>query len=345
MRLRTSTVSVVLLFAANICALAATTRDWEKFPAVIQRPAPTTLYALGDIHGDYLRLLRLLAAARIVANAPSQPGQIEWSAGSAMLVVTGDMIDKGPRPVDVLHLLMALRVLAHHEGGEVILLAGNHEAEFLAGPDPGKAADFIADLVKNDYKPNQVAACHSDLGEFLCRLPFAAKVGDWFFSHAGNTDGRTLAQLNSDLHSGVSHSGFASKQLVAPDSLLEARLGDGNTWFDSAPPGERVTVGYERQLLAAYAHAVGAQHIVQGHQHGEVRFADGVTRRAGEMFQRWGLLFLIDVGMSQGVGDSHGSVLRITNGKAEAICANGATTVLWMPSTAVDVGRAPICNN
>jgi hypothetical protein len=311
-------------------------RDFAKYPAVIEKPSPAALYAIGDIHGDYQRLVRLLVAAHIAPSAPIQPGDVKWSAGTATLVVTGDMVDKGPRPVDVLRLLIALRAAARQSQGEVILLAGNHEAEFIAGPDAKKAADFVADLKKGAYSPAQVAACQNDLGAFLCTLPFAARVGDWFFSHAGNTDGRTLGQIAADIRSGVDRDGFATKQLTGPDSLLEARLGEGNTWFAGRKGGEK-------QLLASFAEALDVKHIVQGHQHNEVKFADGVERHTGEMFQRWGLLFLIDVGMSEGVGDSLGAALRIANGKAAAICADGAETILWEASANTDTGRAAPC--
>jgi hypothetical protein len=329
-------VTFVLLAGRLAAAAGSYARDWVKFPAVIERDAPAQLYAIGDIHGDYERLLRLLVAARIIPAVPAQPRDIVWSAGQSVLVVTGDMVDKGPRPVDVLRGLVALRSAAREAHGEVILLAGNHEAEFLAGPDAKKAADFIADLKRNGYAAGKVARCQGDLGEFLCSLPFAARVGDWFFSHAGNTDGRTLAQIGAVVRQDVDKNGFAAKQLTDANSLLEARLGDGDTWFAVSKTGER-------QLLASYTQALGVQHIVQGHQHGAVKFGDGVERHAGEMFQRWGLLFLIDVGMSRGVGDSHGAALRIENGKATAVCADGAETVLWDAGAKTDFGRAGPC--
>jgi Calcineurin-like phosphoesterase len=313
-------------------------RDWAANPPVVERPAPSTLYAIGDIHGDYERLVRLLVSARLAPSAPAHPADIQWSAGTATLVITGDMIDKGPRPVDVIRALMALRAAARHAKGEVILLAGNHEAEFLAGPDAKKAADFIADLKQKGYAPADVAACKGDLGAFLCSLPFAARAGDWFFSHAGNTDGRSLAQIAAGIRAGVDRDGYATQQLTGPDSLIEARLGGGNTWF----AGPKTAAG-EKELLAKYAQALDAKHIVQGHQHNDVKFADGVERHTGEMFQRWGLLFLIDVGMSEGVGDSRGAALRIANGKAAAICADGVETILWDATANTGTGRAAPC--
>jgi len=82
--------------------------------------------------------------------------------------------------------------------------------------------------------------------------------------------------------------------------------------------------------------ALGVKHLVQGHQHQKIVFEDGQQRNTGQMFQWRGLLFLIDVGMSEGVGDSHGAVLHIrhvnkkeTGEEASVIDANGKETSLW----------------
>ena len=101
---------------------------------------------------------------------------------------------------------------------------GNHEAEFLANPHSSKSDEFARELRGAHLDPSDVASCHSEIGEFLCGLPMAAKVNDWFFCHAGNTSGRTLSRLRTDLESGVDHDGFATQQLIGGDSLLEARL-------------------------------------------------------------------------------------------------------------------------
>jgi hypothetical protein len=103
----------------------------------------------------------------------------------------------------------------------------------------------------------------------------------------------------------------------------------------------------ERELLADYARALGVAHIVEGHVPSPVVFADGVRRDRGEMFQRFGLLFLIDTGMSEGVDDSGGAVLHVTRGfgdeKAVAICPDGTKSRLWDNHKNQDVGRAVPC--
>ena len=90
---------------------------------------------------------------------------------------------------------------------------------------------------------------------------------------------------------------------------------------------------------------MGVKHIVQGHEPSAIRFADGVERNNGEMFQRFGLIFLIDTGMSEGIGDSDGAILRITNSGQDAIAMypDGKQTSIWNARSNPDVGRAQVC--
>jgi hypothetical protein len=332
------------LFAgAAFCASPVSQRDWTQFPAVVQIRSAPEIFAIGDAHSDFKRLGRAMAAAGIIERPVESPGDAKWSAGRAVLVTTGDMIDKGPRALDVIRLLRSVREDARQAGGDVIILAGNHEAEFLADPDAPKGREFAGQLKKEHIKPADVAACKGEFGEFFCSLAFAARIDDWFFSHGGNSGGRKIEDLAVDLETSVAHDGFATKQLIGDDSILESRL-NGNErtpWIDADLPGRG-----EKELLADYAAALGVSHIVEGHVPSEVRFADGVVRNQGEMFQRFGLLFLIDTGMSEQVDYSGGAVLRITfegGEQATAICPDGRKTLLWDSRHNQDAGRAPAC--
>jgi hypothetical protein len=319
-------------------------REWRESPAVAQIDTAADIYAVGDVHGDYDRLTELLAGAGVIAGIPPSPDRPVWSAGRSVLVFTGDLIDKGPKAVAVLELARALPKAAAGAGGVVVVLMGNHEAEFLARPKAAKAEEFRAELTAAGLEPGEVAAGNGDLGSFLCSLPFAARVNDWFFSHAGNTDGRTLAQLSSDLEAAVDREGFGSPQLTGANSILEARIGEqgpnGRAWFEAG--GSRLSAD---RLLAAYASALGVRHIVQGHQHAAIRFPDGAARRAGEMFNWRGELFLIDTGMSREIDDSAGAILRIRGSSkaAVAVCADGRETELWNAARGERSERAAPC--
>ena len=182
--------------------------------------------------------------------------------------------------------------------------------------------------------PADVGNCIGDIGQFLCDLPIAVRVNDWFFSHAGNTDDRTIKQISADIEAGFAKDGFATKELVGKNSILEARLNkkgpNGLPWFDD---GDASTD--PQKLLAEYIATLGVQHLVQGHQYNAVKFPDGKDRKEEHFFQRYGLLFLVDTGMSRGIEDSDsvGGALRITGSasdqKAIVICPNGDEKTLW----------------
>jgi len=326
----------ILALALAAAAQAGAHRDWAAAPAIVEIDTREDVYAIGDAHADYDRLVKLLVAAKILGKTPATPSEPRWTAGRSVVVFTGDMIDKGPHALKVLELIHRLEIAAPSSGGRVVVLMGNHEAEFLAGTSPAKSKEFRAELASVGWNASKVAACEGDLGRWLCSLAFGARVNGWFFSHAGNTAGRTLPKLSADLEAGVEKDGFRTPELIGDNSLLEARLGK-NPWIEKGP-------GRDAQaLLAADAAALGVQHIVEGHQPAKLDFADGVVREAGEMFQRYGLLFLIDTGMSVGVGDSHGAALHIRGDEAVAICPSGQETVIWDRGEHARIGRAAPC--
>lgn len=268
-------------------------RDWQKYPAIAVRVQPKLLLAIGDIHGDLDRAQQVLK----VAGAVNVEGQ--WSAPLGTTVVcTGDMIDKGDKSLLVVQWMRTLQAQAGAAGGELIVLLGNHEAEFLAAPDDVKVVEFAAELQVNGFPPAQVAQGldAQGIGMWLRRLPVAARVGGWFFSHAGNTHGKTLTQLQSDLQNDMDLNGFASLQLLADDSILQTKL--DVPWWENASQNSA-------DVLKNWAEALGAQRFVQGHQPGSVDLSDGpgggtAKRKKYQLFQDYGRIFLIDCGMSQG---------------------------------------------
>ena len=100
------------------------------FPGVgpIAVPASFTVWAASDIHGQRNVFDRLLARAGLTDGAD------RWtaSAGTA-LVITGDMVDRGPDALGLVRRLVSLRDQAAAAGGLVALLEGNHEVELLGG--------------------------------------------------------------------------------------------------------------------------------------------------------------------------------------------------------------------
>src|SRR5580704_19387053 len=101
---------VFFAFASLLSAAGpAVIRDWTTNPVVTQIDTTADIYAVGDAHSDYVHLVRALDAAGVIAGRPARPEEAHWNAGRAVLVSTGDMVDKGPRALDVLRLYQILR--------------------------------------------------------------------------------------------------------------------------------------------------------------------------------------------------------------------------------------------
>lgn len=94
----------------------------------IQVPDDFTVWAGSDWHGQLRAVDRLLARAGLTDGAET------WiaPAGTA-LVVTGDLVDRGPDSVGLVRRIASLRAQAPATGGMVAILEGNHEVQVLGG--------------------------------------------------------------------------------------------------------------------------------------------------------------------------------------------------------------------
>jgi hypothetical protein len=269
------------------------TRDWTAHPAVFQQTGASRLWGVSDVHGDPARLVALLAGGGIAGGTASSP---TWTAGTDTLVVAGDNIDKGAESIEVLSYWMKLIPLAEAAGGHVVVLLGNHEAEFLADPTNSKAAPLdseIAQLAPVET-PQVFADPNTDVhGRFLHERPIAAVVDGWFFSHAGNSQGLSAAAIATKYQTLVDQGSWSDPFFLDTNSIIEAK-----SWW----PSSNTTT-----FLNGYLAAIPAHHIVFGHS--PPSFQSPPTGNIEMHFA--GRLTLIDVGMSSAVNDSTGKLLRV----------------------------------
>lgn len=104
----------------------------------IRIPDSFTVFAASDIHGQ------LGAVDRLLAEAGLTDGSDRWiAAAGTALVITGDVVDRGPDTLRLVRRLASLRAQAPAHGGVVAILEGNHEMQVLGGlggePDIFKA--------------------------------------------------------------------------------------------------------------------------------------------------------------------------------------------------------------
>jgi hypothetical protein len=298
-------------------------RDWSAHPAVVMISGVDAIDAVGDFHGDPEVAYHLLTSAGLIG--PGAPAT--WTGGKRVLVVTGDVIDKGTSALPIIDLLMAIEPQARAAGGRVVVTIGNHEAEFLANPADPKSAVFQAELSAAGLDPKAIADGDTDYGAWLHNLPVAAVIDDWFFCHAGDSEGRSATSIAKKFKEAVDGpAGYGDDFIIGMGSILEA-----NAWWQQGVS--------DVATLEAYLDSLPANHIVLGHDPGAIEFPlDPQGRRKdGELAARYdGRLFMIDVGMSYAIGDSTGALLRVTgagslNVAAAAVFVDGTTAPLWSP--------------
>ncbi|WP_299321246.1 metallophosphoesterase [Parasphingopyxis sp.] len=118
--------------AALLMSMASTPATAEPIaPAWMEEPqeaetAPRVV-AIGDVHGDHEAFRAIVEAAGLV-NADGA-----WIGGDATLLQVGDVANRGPNSMPIIHDLMRLRDEAAAADGRVIVLIGNHEAMNVLG--------------------------------------------------------------------------------------------------------------------------------------------------------------------------------------------------------------------
>ncbi|MEM9596391.1 MAG: metallophosphoesterase [Acidobacteriota bacterium] len=112
--------------ALLLLALLLLTLPVSGVPAAEAPPAtgggpPPRIVAVADIHGALDALKEILRETGLI----DRRGR--WIGGDTTLVQTGDMIDRGADSLATVDFLMDLQREAPQQGGEVIVLLGNHE--------------------------------------------------------------------------------------------------------------------------------------------------------------------------------------------------------------------------
>jgi hypothetical protein len=89
--------------------------------------AGATVIAIGDVHGAFDDFVAILQRTGLIDK------QNHWAGGKATFVQVGDLLDRGPKPREVMDLMIALEKEALQAGGQVVSLMGNHEMMNIMG--------------------------------------------------------------------------------------------------------------------------------------------------------------------------------------------------------------------
>jgi calcineurin-like phosphoesterase family protein len=108
--------------------------------------------AIGDVHGDFDDFCLILKRVGLIDE------KLHWAGGHAILVQTGDLLDRGPKERQVLDLMTSLEDEAAKAGGQVVSLLGNHEVMNLIGDLRYVTPDIYASFSTSDSEARRRAA-------------------------------------------------------------------------------------------------------------------------------------------------------------------------------------------
>jgi len=112
-------ISVLLVLVSAVLAWAGQAKAPVK--------APESIVAIGDVHNDFNDFVGILRHTGLIDQ------QNHWTGGKTTFVQVGDLLDRGPKPREVLNLMMVLEKEAAQAGGRVVSLLGNHEMMNIMG--------------------------------------------------------------------------------------------------------------------------------------------------------------------------------------------------------------------
>jgi serine/threonine protein phosphatase 1 len=219
------------------------------------------IYAIGDIHGCYDQLRRLLT--QIASDAENYA-----NGRTTTLVFCGDYVDRGPASRQVLDALCWLK---RRRPFQLQFLKGNHEQvmlNYIAAPARTTAwlrfggSETLESYGVTPPDPDDAAEAHfaarDDLLErlpvahlrFLENLELMVGVGDYAFVHAGVRPGVALAkQVEEDLL-------WIREDFIESEESHDRIIVHGHTWESKEPQARPHRIGidtgaYETGVLTA----------------------------------------------------------------------------------------------
>ena len=96
-------------------------------PANAQGKPRASVVAIADVHNAFDDFVAILQHTGLIDK------QNHWTGGKTTFVQCGDLLDRGPKPREVMNLMMALEKEAVQAGGRVVGLLGNHEVMNIMG--------------------------------------------------------------------------------------------------------------------------------------------------------------------------------------------------------------------
>jgi hypothetical protein len=149
----------------------------------------TSVYILGDIHGEYDAMIKLLDRAGLLDY--DQDNIPHWKMDCKdKLIQVGDMIDGCGGSVKSYFFLKRLQREASEEGGKVIRLLGNHELAYVSPIKCSGMEDrtdhLLSEVIKEDILNGEIQA--------------STYLNGYIVSHAGIADNEITRSYGKPVH-------------------------------------------------------------------------------------------------------------------------------------------------
>ncbi len=125
---------------------------WAPAQQPLHGQGAPRVVAVGDIHGAIAEFKSILKTTGLADDGG------RWTGGTAVLMQTGDYMDRGTGTRAVLDLLMALEREAKDAGGRVVEMLGNHEAMNLVGETRDVTPEILATFADAQSESRRQAA-------------------------------------------------------------------------------------------------------------------------------------------------------------------------------------------
>jgi hypothetical protein len=170
-------ISVLLVLVSAVLA-------WARPENAPVKP-PEAVVAIGDVHNDFDDFVAILRRTGLIDK------QNHWTGGKTTFVQVGDLLDRGPKPREVIDLMMSLEREAVQAGGRVVSLLGNHEVMNIMGDLRYVTPMNYTSFADGNSEERQKAAYHEYVNwrgshaSLLAELPHPMELteSEWMARH------------------------------------------------------------------------------------------------------------------------------------------------------------------
>ena len=231
--------------------------DFRREPSQIQ--GVRKLFLLGDIHGMYDKLTKLLKSHNIIDSA------LNWNFGKGHLVFTGDIFDRGSKVTETLWLIHELKYQAKKSGGDVHYILGNHEMMALKNDYRYLASKylFFSQFFFREY--SQWFAEDTYLGQWIRTKNVAMKMDHKLIVHAGFSPRVLNQRLTLDEINKIFQLHLKGEKFRVPYIQELIVSGDGPVWYRGYVANSREYTEVENSLVEKTLRYYGASKLIVGH--------------------------------------------------------------------------------